>query len=73
MPTPAFLRLYRATLRIGGMWDLQQVPVCIVTENMLYCHITSHPELAERVHLGHSEFWQDSVALRRQPQEPARF
>lgn len=45
------------------MWDLTEVPVCICTENMLFFTITSKPELFERVHLGHSEFWQDSVAL----------
>jgi len=46
-----------------NMWDLTEVPVCICTENMLFFTITSKPELFRRVHVEHSEFWQDSVAL----------
>jgi len=44
-------------------WDLSTVPVCIATENMLWFRITSSPDAFGRLSLGHSEFWQDSVAL----------
>ena len=45
------------------MWDLSRAPMCLATENTLWFALRSDPAVLERVHLGHSEFWQDSVAL----------
>jgi hypothetical protein len=43
------------------MWDRTQIPVCVWTENHVYFTLQSHA--VSNVSTGHSEFWQDSVAI----------